>query len=43
MILEMSEWCEIFGIPHYLAYNRYKRGAVDFDKIFHNGNRKGGG
>lgn len=34
----MMEWCEIFGIPHYLAYNRYRRGITDFDTVFFVGN-----
>jgi len=37
----MMEWCETFGIPHYLACNRYKRGYKDFDTVFYQGDLKG--
>lgn len=34
----MGEWCELLEIPYYLAYNRYKRGALDFGTVFYQGN-----
>lgn len=37
----MSEWCEIFGIPHYLACHRHARGVSDFDIIFYQGDLRG--
>jgi len=33
----MMEWCEEFGIPHYLACNRYARGKTEFAEIFYQG------
>lgn len=30
----LIEWCETFGIPHYLPLNRINRGYTDFFKIF---------
>lgn len=39
----MSEWCEIIGIPHYLAYNRYLRGHRNFDELFTKIDQRTGG
>lgn len=39
----MMEWCEIVGIPHYLACNRYRRGYRDFETVFFPGYLYGGG
>lgn len=30
----LIEWCEIFGVPHYLPYNRIRRGKTEFEEIF---------
>ena len=30
----LMEWCEEFGVPHYLPLNRINRGCKDFDKLF---------
>ena len=34
----MIEWCEHFGMPHYLACERHNRGAKEFETIFYKGN-----
>lgn len=39
----LMEWCEEFGLPHYLPYNRIRRGVTDFDEIFSTVSRKNGG
>lgn len=39
----LSEWCEILGIPDYLARNRYRRGQRNFDTVFFPGYLYGGG
>ena len=30
----MIEWCELFGVPHWLANNRWSRGERNFDALF---------
>ena len=32
----MAEWCDEFGIPWYLAYNRWARGERNFNELFAN-------
>jgi len=39
----LIEWCEVFGVPHYLPCNRIRRGCTDFDEIFSKVNRQTGG
>lgn len=39
----LIEWCEIFGVPHYLPSNRIRRGCTNFDEIFSKVNRVTGG
>lgn len=42
-IKTLIEWCEIFGIPHYLASNRIRRGWTDFNAIFSKVDARNGG
>ena len=30
----LIEWCEMYGVPHYLPLNRLNRGCTDFDTLF---------
>lgn len=30
----LIEWCEIYGVPHYLPSNRLRRGCTDFEQLF---------
>lgn len=30
----LIEWCEIYGVPHYLPLNRLNRGCTDFEQLF---------
>ena len=39
----LIEWCEIFGVPHYLPLNRLNRGCTDFDALFRKTDMRSGG
>lgn len=30
----LIEWCEIYGVPHYLPSNRLNRGCTNFEQLF---------
>lgn len=39
----LSEWCEIYGVPFYLAHNRLIRGCTDFETLFRKIDLRSGG
>lgn len=39
----LIEWCEIFGVPHYLPSNRLNRGCEDFEQLFSKVDLRNGG
>lgn len=39
----LMEWCEEYGVPHYLPLNRLRRGCSDFDTLFCKTDLRSGG
>lgn len=39
----LIEWCEYYGVPHYLPSNRLRRGCTDFDTLFSKVDLRSGG